>query len=91
MGRAGADGSADSHDDDGDLQSEVAAKDVGDLGPEREEGGRGEVEGGDDPVELAYLIYKGIGGATVNTAGSWREKRGEGEGEALETWLYKTY
>lgn len=35
----------------------MAPKDVGHLAPERYEGGTGEVEGGDDPVELGDLVY----------------------------------
>lgn len=35
----------------------MAPKDIGHLAPERYEGGTGEVEGGDDPVELGDLVY----------------------------------
>ena len=38
------------------MYGDMAAEDVGDLGPEGEEGGRGEVEGRNDPVELFDLV-----------------------------------
>lgn len=57
LGRRGAraDGAPDGHYEDCGLNRGVAAEDVGDLGPEGEEGGRCQVEDGDYPVELLDL------------------------------------
>jgi hypothetical protein len=49
-GRGCAQRRADRDDSEGGLERGVPAKDVGQLGEDGEEGGRGEVEGGDDPV-----------------------------------------
>lgn len=54
--RARAERAADDHEQDGGRHGRVPAKDVGDLRPKRDKGGRGEVEGGDDPVLLGDFV-----------------------------------
>jgi hypothetical protein len=46
------------------MDCDMAPEYVGDLGPEGEESGSGEVEGGDDPVELSDLAWK-VGSASL--------------------------
>lgn len=74
-GCAGADGGADEHDGDGELDGEVTAKDVGCLGPKGEEGGCGEVEDGDDPVLFRDAIYTDAGGSQISNRPSGRVGR----------------
>src|SRR6185312_15867850 len=47
-----AEGGADQEDDDRDLEDEATAVEVGDLAPERRDGGRGQEIGGNDPREV---------------------------------------
>lgn len=56
----GAKGTSNHHDNHSGLKGSVSAKDIGHLAPKGDEGGRGQVEGGYDPVQLGNLIYKNL-------------------------------
>ena len=47
-----AEGGADQEDDDRELEDQAATVEIGDLAPERGDGGRGQQIGGDDPREV---------------------------------------